>query len=126
MKLTITKVFRADKAKDGTKYMTKGVRNPDGSWKIEPRPYSKIGIKTKEYGDKWISGFDAFWNRDWKEGMEVETEVEQNGDFLNLKKPDPMADILKVINDLAERVAKLESSIHPQSNEVDDDKPLPF
>lgn len=92
-KLTLTKVYRNDKDKDGKLLKTK-----DG------RAYTKLSVKTKEYGDKWISGFSNFWNEDWEEGMVVGATVEQNGEYLNLKKPDP-------IKALEDRVTKLEELV---------------
>ena len=117
-KLKITKIFKSDKDKNGKLLVTK-----DG------RAYSKLAIKTQEYGDKWISGFLSYWNKDWIEGQVVGAVVEPNGDFLNLKKPDPVAE-------LTERLAELEKNMAmvmnlPQSHEDEgeghvEDKNLPF
>ena len=94
MKIKLTKVVRSDKDKAGNLLKTK-----DG------RAYSRIGIQTKEYGDKWISGFVGYWNENWVEGQIVGAVVEPNGDFLNLKKPDPVAE-------LEERVKALEAIVY--------------
>lgn len=98
-KLQITKIYRSDKDKEGKPLKTK-----DG------RPYRKISIKTKEYGDKWITGFESYWNEDWVEGLAVMVDVEQNGDFLNMKKIDP-------IKLLEERVLKLEQMMAQNQGE---------
>ncbi len=90
-KLTLTKVYRSTKNKDGQELLTK-----DG------RPYEKLGIKTKEYGDKWLSGFGNQFNKNWREGNVVEVDVEQKGEYLNFKGLIP-------IDLLAARVAKLEN-----------------
>ena len=44
---------------------------------------SKVGIKTVEHGDKWLSTFKTKGTEDWAEGMTVEIEVSEKGDFLN-------------------------------------------
>lgn len=44
-----------------------------------------LSIKTKEYGDKWISGFQNESNKDWAEGQQVQVEITQNGQYLNYK-----------------------------------------
>ena len=99
MKLTITKIYKTNKNKEGQPLKTK-----DG------REYTRLGIQTKEYGSKWISGFESSWNNFWTEGQTVEADVEPNGDFLNLKKPDPIAYLVEQVNKLAQRVGKLEES----------------
>lgn len=43
----------------------------------------KVGIKTEQHGDKWLSTFKTKGTEDWKEGMEVEVNVSEQGDFLN-------------------------------------------
>ena len=100
-KLTITKVFKSDKDKNGNLLKTK-----DG------RAYQKLAIKTKEYGDRWISGFLSFWNQDWKEGMIVGASVEPNGDFLNLKKPDPVDELRQ---EFKARIEALEQVVFHQN-----------
>ncbi|MEK7180286.1 MAG: hypothetical protein AAB706_02320 [Patescibacteria group bacterium] len=90
-KLTLTKIYRSTTNKDGQELRTK-----DG------RPYEKLGIKTEEYGDKWLSGFGNRFNENWREGNVVEVEVEQKGEYLNFKGLTP-------IDLLAARVAKLEN-----------------
>lgn len=106
-KLTLTKIYRSDKDKNGKLLVTK-----DG------RAYSKIAVKTKEYGDKFISGFSSYWNKDWVEGQVVGAVVEPNGDFLNLKKPDPIAELEEK---LTKRILVLEQALfqdhHPQSDD---------
>ena len=44
------------------------------------RPYTRLSIKTVEYGDKWLSGFEGFATKNWKEGDSVELEVEEKGE----------------------------------------------
>lgn len=100
MELHITRVFRSDKDKNGNALV-----NKDGN------PYEKLAIKCREYGDKWVSGFSGKWNAHWKEGDVVTAEVVPNGDYLNLKRPDPFADMSKAIMDLNVRVGKLDARI---------------
>lgn len=65
-KLTITRVFKATKKKDGTPY-----------------PYPRCSIQAVEYGDQWISGKWNDTSDRWKEGDVVEVDVHRKGDFLN-------------------------------------------
>lgn len=99
MKLTLTRVYRNDKDKDNKPLVFKNVKN-------KGQPYTKLGVQCQEYGTKWLSGFDAQWNANWKEGDVVEADVEVNGEFLNLKRPDPLADILR-------RLKALEDIVNP-------------
>ena len=115
-KLTITRIHKSDKDKNGNLLKTK-----DG------RAYSKLAIKTKEYGDKWISGFLSFWNEHWVEGQVVGAVVEPNGDFLNLKKPDPVAELeerVKILEQQMSTVLNLPQG-HNEESHVED-KNLPF
>lgn len=46
---------------------------------------TSVGLKTKEYGDKWLNGWADDNNATWIEGTAVEATIEQNGDWLNFK-----------------------------------------
>lgn len=72
---TITKIYRSFKDKAGNELKTK-----DG------RSYERVAIKTVEMGDKYISGFGADWNKNWKIGDQVQIIVEQKGEYLNFSK----------------------------------------
>ena len=115
-KLKITKIFKSDKDKNGNFLKTK-----DG------RAYSKLAIKTQEYGDRWISGFLSFWNENWVEGQIVGAVVEPNGDFLNLKKPDPVAELAERVKELEKNMAILMNMPQgEQEGHVEDNSNLPF
>lgn len=43
----------------------------------------KVGIKTAEHGDSWLSTFKTKGTENWVEGMTVEVEVSEKGGFLN-------------------------------------------
>lgn len=60
----LTNVFRKDKE---TKYG------------IKPQ----IVIKTEQHGDKWLSSFKTRGTEQWEPGMEVQINVQENGDFMN-------------------------------------------
>ncbi len=75
-KLKLTRVNRTTSDKEGNALKTK-----------DNRPYTRLSIKTEQYPDKWISGFDGPTTKDWKVGDEVEAEVVPNGEYLNLKIP---------------------------------------
>lgn len=99
----ITRVLVSDKKKDGTPYISK-----------EGRPYSKLGLQTEEYGDRWLSGFVGSWNKDWKVGSVVELDLLENvgsdgTKYLNFSKPDPITELTRQFNSLADRVSSLEA-----------------
>jgi len=113
MKLTLTKVYRNDKDKQGQPLRTK-----DG------RAYTKVAVKCVEYGDKYISFFGHKDNASWKEGDTIEAEVEQRGEYLNgSTKPKPVS--REEFNELVERVKALEGgkTAEPVAEEESD---LPF
>lgn len=62
--VTLTRVFRKDKE---TRY---GIKQ-------------QVGIQTKEHGDKWLSSFKTQGTEDWQEGMTVNINIQEKGDFLN-------------------------------------------
>lgn len=66
MKLTIQKIFRKDKE---TQYGLK----------------QSVGLKTLEYGDKWVNGWGDENNKDWKEGDVVEADITLKGEYINFK-----------------------------------------
>jgi len=92
-KLTITKVYRSNKDKKGNLLKTS-----DG------REYTRLAIKTKEYGDKYVSGFGNDKNSSWKVGDTVEVVVEKKGEYLNFSMP-------KEKDVLLERIEKLEEDV---------------
>ena len=66
-KVTLTRVFRTDQE---TKF---GVKR-------------KLAIQTQENGEGvWISSFNTKGTEEWVEGMEVDVEITQKGDFMNFK-----------------------------------------
>jgi hypothetical protein len=78
-KITLSYVGRFTTAKDGSPLVSKKTG----------KPYTSLRIKCNEYGDKYLSGFDSFATKDWKEGMTVECDVEQKGEYLNFSVPRP-------------------------------------
>lgn len=90
---TLTGVWRNTTDKAGNPLKSK-----DG------KPYTKVSIKTKETGDKYVGGFGNKANEGWKIGDVVDIIVEKNGDYLNFKLPNK--------DDAQnERIAKLESRV---------------
>lgn len=115
MKLTIVRITRKDTDKEGKPLVTKDGRN-----------YTRLGIQTKEYGAKWLSGFSAPWNETWKEGDTVECEVEVKGEYLNISKPDPFGQLSKQVFDQNVRIGKLEARIDLlEKSDATPPKPLP-
>ena len=47
------------------------------------KPFTSVGIRCEQYGDKWLSGFGNADNANWKVGDRVEIEVYQKGEYLN-------------------------------------------
>ena len=79
MEITITKIHRSDKDKQGNLYKTK-----DG------RPYTRLGLQTKEHGVSWLSGFENYTTKNWKEGDTVDVDIEKKAgadgkEYLNFK-----------------------------------------
>jgi hypothetical protein len=93
MKLTITGIWRYTTKQDGSPLV--------GS---NGKPYTSIRIKTQEYGDKLLSGFGDVWNAEWKDGQQIDVDVEEKGQYLNFKKVNP-------VKKLEERVVKLEAAV---------------
>jgi hypothetical protein len=108
MKVEITKIFRTLKDKQGGQLKTK-----DG------RAYERVSIKTKEYGDKYISGFGNKWNETWKEGDIVDIDIKQKGEYLNFFKIDP-------IDELTARVKALEDKVFGKKELSAEDFDVPF
>jgi len=92
-KVIITKIYRSSKDKKGNLLVTQ-----DG------REYTRLAIKTKEYGDRYLSGFGNEKNASWKVGDTVEITVEESGQYLNFSMP-------KEKDLLLERVEKLENEV---------------
>ncbi len=75
-KVTLTKIYTSDKDKNGNKLMSKN-----------NKPYTRMSIKAKEYGDQWISGFQNKDNQNWRENDTVELIIKKNGQYLNFEVP---------------------------------------
>lgn len=110
--ITLTKIFRTNKAKDGTLLTNKNGKN-----------YERLGIKCQEYGETWLSGFGAQWNQNWQEGDKVNVEIKEvqsNGNtYINFDKVDEN----KL---LEERIVKLEEAVFgkKQMTPVSDNIPI--
>lgn len=109
MKLNIVRISKKSTNADGSPLMTR-----DG------RPYTRLGIQTREHGAKWLSGFVAPWNESWVEGQIIECEVKEVAGtdkdgkattYLNISKPDPMVEFSKAVTALSIRIGKLEARI---------------
>jgi|ERR1051326_40996 hypothetical protein len=51
------------------------------------KPFTSLGIRCEEYGERWLSGFDSAQTRDWKEGDKVTVVIEEKGEYLNFSLP---------------------------------------
>jgi hypothetical protein len=74
-------------AKQETVTITSAIRKEKTSTRTG-KPFTSLGIKTVEYGDKWLSGFGNANNAHWKEGSKVEIIVEEKGEYLNFSTPE--------------------------------------
>ena len=101
MEVKLTKVYRTDKDKEGKPLMTKGT--PDRP----SRSYTRLGIKTQEHGDKWLSGFENRESANWQEGDTVDIEVEPNGQYLNFKTLSEMDKVWKMLTYLQKQIHDL-------------------
>lgn len=124
MKIKLTKVVRSDKDKAGNPYTTR-----DG------RAYTRLGIQAQEYGQRWLSGFDGFATKNWKEGDTVEVDVEETTKvdakgqpFMNFKVPKRFEITQGMWEVLCERVKSLEESMTVQQENMDEINPdeVPF
>jgi hypothetical protein len=119
MQVQITKIVRKTVDKDNKPLVTR-----DG------RPYTRVAIQTKEHGAKYLSGFENFTNKNWKEGDLVEIEVEEKGEYLNFKNLSQTDKLWNAYNDLLKRVVKMEQVLTkgsvPVDEIVEDNDELPF
>ena len=97
-KVTLTRLNRSTTDKDGNPLMGRN-----------GKPYTRLGIQTVEYADKWLSGFGGYTNEKWKEGDVVTIDVTQNGEYLNFSS-------LSKIDLLEKRVEALEAQINTPKN----------
>lgn len=103
-KVKLTTVYHADKDRNTKKpYISK-----------EGNPYSKVSIKTEEYGDKWLSGFGNTANYFWKKGDTVLIEVTENNGFLNFTNESTMLD--RMLKAMEIRILKLERSLNKKTS----------
>jgi len=105
--MKILKIYRSDTDKQGNPLKTK-----DG------RPYTRIAFQTEEYGSKWVSGFMGYWNQNWEVGDDVDVEIEEKGEYLNFRKPDPIKALEKRVSAL--EVAMLGEKDEDAPDDIDD------
>lgn len=109
--LTITKIYRSTKDKNG-----KPLKSKDG------RPYERVAIKTIQTGDRWVTGFGDETNKKWEEGMTVKVKLKKRGEYLNFKMPSKIDILFEIVNDLKKRVEKLEKNgeEEPAKKDIED------
>lgn len=96
------------------------------------RPFTSLGLKTKQHGAKWLSGFDSATTKNWKVGDTVEIEIEQKGEYLNFttgrKDSTPQSEsrtnnliefkVIPMLENIHARILRLEGKdIVPDSND---------
>lgn len=108
--VTLKKIYRSDKKKDGTPLINKN-----------GQPFEKIGIQTIEHGDRWLSGFGGPANKSWVEGDRVKIEVYQNGEYWNFKMPNTSGGVSREeFDQLAMQVRDLKAKLERLENKGDD------
>lgn len=90
-KVKITAVFR------GKQIVKKGTP--------EEKEIDKIAIKTETHGDVWLSSFKTRGTEGFIEGMDVELDITQNGQYYNFNLPSA----------LEKRVMALEAVVFPNA-----------
>ncbi len=113
MKTTLTRVSRSKTDKDNKPLITK-----------HGKSYERVGIKTKEHGDTWLSGFGNQDNEGWKEGDTIEIDVVQKGQYLNFIMPKKYVS-REEFDDLNLRVQHLWKKVFADSLPVDEEQKLP-
>jgi hypothetical protein len=96
-KVKITRIARSEKDKDGKELIS--LKNG--------KPYTKISLKTEQFGDKWLGGFGNTSNSLWKEGDTVDIQVTESNGYLNFNSPRTLLD--KKFEKLEARLEKLEN-----------------
>jgi len=122
-KIKINQIYINDKNKEGKPLMTSNGKK-----------YWKVAIKCNKYPDKYITCM--LFNQDdevfnWQPNDEVEVVIEQNGDFLNFKRPTQVDRLKMQIDDHEERIRILEIFMKKpeKEEEVEEDinpNDLPF
>lgn len=99
-KVKITKIFRTDTDRNTGQPLV----GANG------KKYERLGIKTQQHGEVWLSGFGGFSNKNWKEGDEVEIEIKRvtkdGKEYLNFSSPSAM-DLLTKRVEALERLLPL-------------------
>ena len=119
MQVKLTQLHRSDKDKSGNSYVGKN-----------GRPYTRLGIKTVEYGDKWLSGFGNQTNANWKIGDVVEIEVEEvagkdGKQYLNFRmesQEDKMWKMMTYLQSQVNQLKKEMADVRRNFGEVPDDE----
>lgn len=101
MKLTIEKITRYDKNKDGLPLVNK-----------QGKPYIRLSVTA---GGKTYSAFGGQWNDKWKVGDTIEADVVANGQYFNIVAPKPMDKLEGRIVELEKQVALLAKMIQAKN-----------
>jgi hypothetical protein len=117
MKITLSKIYRTTKTKDGKPLTTKDGRN-----------YERLSVKCQEYGEQWLSGFGSNWNTMWAEGDTVEVEIKKvnkdGKEYLNFERIDKLSELENRIKALEDMLLNKKSTTIP-ADDVDPED-IPF
>jgi len=81
-----------------------------------------VGLKTKEYGEKWLNGWQDEVNVNWQKGQAVEATVEQNGDWLNFKAIKPSVNPEAITTSQPQNTSTSQTGAKKEQLNVDWDK----
>ena len=103
------------------------------------KPFTSVGLKTVEYGERWLSGFGNESNANWKKGDRIDVELEDTGQYLNFTMPEkedagPAANnaaTAEIKNILLLKVVPMLEAIHKENMliseklNLEDEMPMP-
>lgn len=93
-KLLIEKIFRNEKDKNGQPLVNKNGKS-----------YVRLTVVA---GGQNYSAFGGTWNDTWKVGDTIDVNVTENGQYKNIEAPKPTDALTARLNELEERIKKLE------------------
>ena len=104
MKLKITQININWANKEGQAYLDKF-----------QKPYARVGIKTEQHGQRWLSGFAYTGSPalSLKIGDEIEAEIEEKGQYLNFRLPKSQngGDVMKKLSELEGYIKEIHKAV---------------
>ena len=101
MKLTLTKLFSKEQISKKTN-----------------KPFTSLSIKTKEHGDRFLSGFGSKETQGWREGDVIELDVTESDKLDKLGKPYLNWKLPNREDKVIERFSKIEFSLAKHDSQI--------